>query len=204
MNLKSKLIVLTAATFCLTACKQNSNTALKSPGLKDNADTLNLQVARNYVKNYAKNAGTIDSVFIDEGTTKIVKLPNTRAVWFSVERMKALVEKIEAEGGDGIRFYYATYDSVYDRTRKNPPPKSYWDHNTLIMVSTKDSLKYHRDYYNDRRVGHGNGKNGFIVGAFPENRGEMCPPPANCRSLGATLLIDRPEDAAPKGSKNVR
>jgi hypothetical protein len=41
------------------------------------------------------------------------KRPNTRSIWFSAERLQALLDKIKSEGGDGIRFYLATYDTSY-------------------------------------------------------------------------------------------
>lgn len=206
MNLNSKLITLAIAALCLSACQNKHVEASKDNNVKDNMDTLSLQVAKTYVGNYAKRAGTVDSSFTEEGISKIKKLPNTRAIWFSVERLKALVEKVEAEGGDGIRFYFATYDSTYnDKSKGHTPPRSYWNHNTLVMTSTKDSLKeYHRDYYNDKKLGSNGGINGFIIGTTPENRGEMCPPPANCNDVGALLIPHKPEPTPtpPKVVKN--
>lgn len=206
MYLKSKLITLAVAVLCFSSCQHKSVNAPKDSQVSDNPDTLSLQVARTYVNNYAKRAGTVDSSFTEEGVSKIKKLPDTRAVWFSVARLKQLVAKVEAEGGDGIRFYFATYDSTYNnKSQEHQPPRPYWNHNTLIMVSTKDSLKrYHRDYYNDRKLGSNTGINGFIIGTVPENRGEMCPPPANCNDVGATLIFDHPEPTPKNVTKNKR
>lgn len=206
MKLRTKSITWALAALCLAACQNKTVNVSNENDLKDNIDTLSLQIAENYVRNYAKRAGTVDSIFTEEGISKTKKLPDTRAVWFSVARLKALVKKIEAEGGDGIRFYFATYDSTYNtKSQEHQPPRPYWNHNTLIMVSTKDSLKrYHRDYYNDKKVGASNGINGFIIGTVPENRGEMCPPPANCNDVGATLIKDKPEPTPKKMTKNNR
>ncbi|WP_131538875.1 hypothetical protein [Pedobacter nototheniae] len=203
MSLKSTLITLAVAAIGLSACQNKPVDVAKDENLKDNIDTLSLKVAKTYVQNYAKRAGTVDSNFMEAGFSKTKKLPDTRAVWFSIARLKALVKKIEAEGGDGIRFYYAAYDSTYnDKSQGHQPPRPYWNHNTLIMISTKDSLKkYHRDYYNDKKVGSNGGVNGFIIGTTPENRGEMCPPPANCNDIGATLIEDKPEPTPPKAIK---
>ncbi|HEY9194607.1 MAG TPA: hypothetical protein VIM77_00020, partial [Mucilaginibacter sp.] len=88
-------------------------------------------------------------------------------------------------------FYYSTYDSTYKASFKGHiPARQYWGYNTLIMVSTKDSLKqFHQDYYYARPTGNPTGvAQGFIVNTVPENRGEQCPPPANCYSIGATLI----------------
>lgn len=189
MTLKSTLITLAVAAIGLSACQDKPVDASTDDQLTVNMDTLSLPVAIAYVNNYAKRAGTVDSSYTEEGIAKTKKMPDTRAVWFGIERLKALVKKIEAEGGDGIRFYYAAYDSTYtDKSQAHQPPRPYWNHNTLIMVSTKDSLNtYHRDYYNDKKI-NANGVNGFIIGSTPENRGEMCPPPANCQDIGATLI----------------
>ncbi|WP_316803599.1 hypothetical protein [Pedobacter nototheniae] len=198
MSLKTTLITLAVAAIGLSACQNKPVDASKDENLKADIDTLSLTVAKTYVNNYAKRAGTVDSSFSEAGFSKTKKLPDTRAVWFGIARLKALIKKVESEGGDGIRFYYASYDSTYnDKSQGHVPPKPYWNRNTLIMISTKDSLKkYHRDYYNDKKVGVG-GSNGFIIGTTPENRGEMCPPPANCNDIGATLIEEKPEPVPP-------
>ena len=128
--------------------------------------------------------------------SKKKKVPNTRAIWFSADRLQKLVNKIKNEGGDGIRFYLATYDTIYPAKfiGGHKPATDYWGHTTLVLVSTKDSTnkmsqKFHRDYYTNKLQGaNGQPSKGFIVGGTPENRGELCPPPRDCNSLGATLI----------------
>lgn len=181
MTLKTTLIGLAIMAGVLSACQNKSvDTAQeKTSTLSD--DSLSIQVAKDYVANYGRRAGTL----VSDGK----EVPDTRAVWFNIERLKNLVKKIEAEGGDGIRFYFATYDSSYNaKSNTHIPVKEYWNHNTLIMVSTKDSLGFHRDYYNDKI--NSKAANGMILSTTPENRGEMCPPPANCQDIGATLISD--------------
>jgi hypothetical protein len=98
------------------ACQpKQTDTALSS---KFDADTLSYRLAKAYVKNYEKHAGTVDSNVTDQAGAKVVKNPNSRAIWFSAERLEALLKKIRTEKGDGIRFYLATYDSVYIDAKK--------------------------------------------------------------------------------------
>lgn len=114
----------------------------------------------------------------------------SRTVWFSSDQLQALLTKIQNEKGNGIRFYYAAYDSVEEKGFHCQ--SNYLDQSTLVMVSTFDTIvvrdgkkdTLHWDYYFDR----GKGRTGGIVTATPENQGELCPPPANCYADGATLL----------------
>lgn len=139
--------------------------------------------AKHLVDNYGPHAGTVERG--DES------FPNTRAIWFELERLEALVAQIRKEGGDGIRFYLATYDNSYpgDAQGGHVPPRPYWGHNTLLMVSTKDSTTangqtVHRDYYTESNAkGYG-----FMLRAEAENLGKICPPPFNCFDEGALLL----------------
>ncbi|WP_184543012.1 hypothetical protein [Mucilaginibacter sp. FT3.2] len=194
MTLKKTLFALAIAATSLSACQQNQHADLTLPPGAD-ADTLSYQLALKYVKNYEKHAGTVDSTVTDANAVeKKRKLPNTRAIWFSIDRLEAVVKKIRAEGGDGVRFYLATYDTVYtEKFKGHKPAREYWGYNTLVMVSTKDTTKdgskYHWDYYGTSLTGNTavNSK-GFIVGMPPENRGEQCPPPVTCKSIGATLV----------------
>ena len=94
----------------------------------------------------------------------------------------------EKEHGDGIRFYLSTYDKEYIGNKQpHQPERAYWGYNTLIMVSTQYINGNHVDYYTNSVTSNPRG-HGFIVMTVPENRGELCPPPANCKDIGATLL----------------
>jgi len=105
---------------------------------------------------------------------------DTRCVWFGIDQLDSLVQKVKSEKGDGIRFYLA----VYDRDSAFHNNNLFRDHITLVMVSTaRDARGKHVDYYNEIA----NGK-GAIITATPENQGELCPPPTNCSGDGATLL----------------
>ncbi len=187
MTIKKSVLALAIAAISFSACQQKQAAEPAVTG-HPNFDTLSYQKALKYVSNY--KAGMVDSIGDDaSGINKHHPVPNTRAVWFSIKRMDSLVAQIKREGGDGIRFYLATYDSTYkDVIGGNKPDKRYWGHTTLVMVSTKDSTvkPYHQDYY--YKI-NGNGPSqGVIVGTVPENRGEQCPPPSTCKTVGATLV----------------
>ena len=197
MTIKKTLLFITAAALAFSAC-QNQHADLASapkPVVPFNYDSVSYERAKQYVKNYEKHAGTVDSIYTEKGLSVKKKKPNSRSIWFSAERLQALLDKIKSEGGDGIRFYMATYDSVYNTKVIGGiiPPREYWGYNTLVMVSTKDSTnkvneKFHRDYYTSKPASANKPVLGFIVGGPPENRGELCPPPKDCASIGATLL----------------
>ncbi|WP_343691133.1 hypothetical protein [Chitinophaga sp.] len=205
MNIPVAIITIAMVAMTMTACQSKQSPSIPEDDHKDTAtsgllekDTISVEFAKIYVQNYAKRAGKLPDTTGDGSRDSSGKKPpkwvsNTRAVWFSVSKLKALVEQLEAEGGDGIRFYYAAYDSIYNRydsSHTHVPPCDYWNRNTLVMVTTRDSSNngttYHWDYYNnDPRGTKGKGR---IVLAAPENRGEMCPPPYNCKSVGALLI----------------
>jgi len=152
------------------------------------SDTISYLEAKKYVANYGPRAGIVKRVSNVDNKVNVDTLPDTRCIWFSIDRLKALVDQIKKEKGDGIRFYLSTYDKVYvGEKHPHQPPKDYWGYNTLIMVSTQYLDGNHVDYYGNSISANPRGP-GFIVLADPENRGELCPPPANCKSIGATLL----------------
>ncbi len=125
-------------------------------------------------------------------------LGDTRCVWFSKDQLKALLNRVDSiKGGDGIRFYLATYDSIPPKDSKYFKPE-YANYSTLVMVTTRKGagllIDKHMDYYKDETKLL-NGKtvidakhSGVIMSASPENQGELCPPPAKCDTQGAMLL----------------
>jgi hypothetical protein len=139
---------------------------------------------KNFLQKFLKN--THDSIPGEENLGK--KKSNTRCIWFSIDRLDSLVKKIKKEKGDGIRFYLAAYNKKYDPKGLITPPKDYWGHSTLIMVSTylDKASGNHNDYYKGSPLANGSG--GGIFTTTPENRGELCPPPVTCKSIGATLF----------------
>lgn len=162
------------------ACKPNTET---SANVQPLTGVISDTTARRLVRNFTGRAHMFKN---SQDKTKGYIYPDTRSVWFSIGQLKALIDSIAAEKGDGVRFYLAAYDSL-----KKPDSKvsdKYLNYTTLVMVSTRpDSAKrYHIDYYTSRK--DKSGKKGAIIMALPENQGELCPPPANCNAYGATLL----------------
>jgi hypothetical protein len=201
MKIKFTYLFIFAVLF-LMACQPKSDTSKSST-----ADTIAVVIpdsvkvpyviAKHYVTNYAAHAGFVDPNTGEKGASTVKN--NTRCIWFSKERLTQMLQQLEKEDGDGVRFYLMTYDDQYntkDRIGSYPPPEpDYWGYNSLLMVSTRDSVAngqtYHRDYYTDQNMLTGaqrKNKPGFIVGMVPENRGELCPPPSDCFRHGALLL----------------
>ncbi|MBB5620525.1 hypothetical protein HDE69_001574 [Pedobacter cryoconitis] len=210
MKLKFTILFTALIAVAAVGCKQKETTAKGTATSKDltipDSVLVDVRTAREYVNNYAAHAGFVDPTEEEERERK-PKKPDTRCVWFSKERLQQMLDKLEKEDGDGVRFYMSTYNKKYDTTlvgRKTLiPEKKYWGYNTLLMVSTKpvktDNGILHFDYYenivNEEDAVHKNEKSkkpGFIVTFVPENRGELCPPPATCATVGATL-IDLPQ-----------
>lgn len=200
MKLKSTLLFVALITLSAAACKQNDSASGDghSIGTIPDSVTVDLAVAKKYVANYASHAGHPDQTE-EEIAQRKPKKPDTRAIWFDKLRLQQMLAQLEQEGGDGVRFYLITYNNKYDTTVKHKkpiPPVKYWGYNTLLMVSTKDSTingkPVHADYYTNTVAGTEikgkTKKKGFIVTFEPENRGELCPPPANCKDEGATLI----------------
>ena len=179
------LLAVLSGTVLWNSCQQSgsdSSAAVDEPAHYVIPDSVKVpyREAKHLVDNYAPHAGTVN-----RGKDS---LPDTRAIWFELERLEALVRQIRKEGGDGIRFYLATYDDSYpaDAQGAHVPQRTYWGYNTLLMVSTKDSTvngrTFHRDYFTET---HGKG---VVLRAEAENRGDICPPPGDCYAEGALLL----------------
>lgn len=162
----------------LDACKPqtSSNTVTSTDTTTLLKDTISDVTARQMVKNFDGRAHH----FKKGG----IILPDTRCVWFNIDQLRALVNRVDKEKGDGIRFYLAAYDSV-KMPALSKVKDIYLNYGTLVMVSTRaDSAGRHIDYYKNL-LGQ---KKGVIITAVPENQGELCPPPAHCSATGATLL----------------
>lgn len=199
MNQRFTLILAVVLVAGIYSCTPNKKEVNRDP-ITLQPYEVDYETAKLYVNNYSDRAGYVDSTagqsFTEE---KRQKRPQTRCVWFSTARLKNMIDSIEHEGGDGIRFYLATYSDQYPvkELKADQPPKPeepYWGHNTLLMVSTKlDTLStkpfetIHKDYYVSKPGNSSKGKlHGYM--AVPENRGQLCPPPSDCKGIGATLL----------------
>ncbi|HEY8895696.1 MAG TPA: hypothetical protein VIM79_12800 [Niastella sp.] len=174
------------AILFMNACKPANHESEKdkSDNGNDNSaailkDTIRPDVARRMVRNF-------DGRVHQMGPHAGIKYSDTRCVWFSSSQLKSLLNRIDSEGGNGIRFYMATYDSTA-KPGFNIPDR-YRNLSTLIMVSTRDSITPNGDILRWDYYNRGGRLRGGILAAEPENRGEICPPPSNCAADGATLL----------------
>lgn len=180
--MKPLLCFLLAAMLFANACKPGPEKEKTDPG-NDNSsvilkDTLGPAVAKRLVRNFDRR--------VYQHHQGELLASDTRCVWFSSRQLESLLKRIREEGGNGIRFYMATYDSTA-KPGFNIPDK-YRNFSTLVLVSTRDSITpkgdtLRWDYYN-----RGPRLRGGILTTEPENRGEICPPPSNCSADGATLL----------------
>lgn len=192
--MKNFIFIVMIAGLAVSACNEKSSMEDQRRFVKDehrvavlrenvSNHSVPVDTARAWVKNYerwlqANNAERVRQVLPDGKTAEI---PNSRSVWFSIEQLEKLVNRIKAEDGDGIRFYFARYgdnmrSGVDSCTQK---PYNYSNITTLLMVPTKRKDCMHQDYYN--------GTSG-VTSMDIENKGEMCPPPADCTVRGATLI----------------
>lgn len=172
--MKPLIFVSLSAIIIINACRHSGDGDV-TRSLKGAIDSA---CAKRLVNNFMEHErkGIIDS------------LKDTRSVWFSSKQLRSLLDRIDNENGNGIRFYFAAYDK--DTTHKDiHVKKDYLGYSTLIMVSTRDTLMPNRkdtirmDYFYD-----GPKRQGGIITATPENQGELCPPPNQCDSEGAKLL----------------
>ncbi|MFC3198236.1 hypothetical protein ACFOET_11495 [Parapedobacter deserti] len=175
-----KLFYFLAGSCLLTACDKlvADTQALGIYTAVPDPFKVSVEDAYRMVANYAPRAGYV----VHDGDS----LPNTRAVWFSAERLKFILEQLEIDGGDGIRMYFAAYDDSYDGgPGTGAPPPAFWGHNTLLLVPTRDSVAggttYHRDYFFAGGSGLSVPMSAAMLAAPSEieNRGNVCPPLCN-------------------------
>ncbi|MFA6246837.1 MAG: hypothetical protein WC615_07850 [Mucilaginibacter sp.] len=166
-----------AATTESTATPNQPDTSAIVPG----PDEVPFELAKRMVINYEPHVGTIA---LPNGTSGG---GNTRSVWFDLNKLDSLVKHLKEERGhngktDGVRVYFGTYgDNAKEPAGYGLDPNNSF-RNTLVFVSTKDSLvnktHYHQDYFTNEKA--------FIL-TGPANKGELCPPPVKCCEIGALL-----------------
>ncbi|MDF2193607.1 hypothetical protein [Paraflavitalea sp. CAU 1676] len=98
------------------------------------------------------------------------------SVWYSVEELEGFIERIKANGGDGIKMYFAAYPENFE---KRP---EYSGRQTIVMVATRsrqtEAGVANKDLYTNP---------GQIL-AY--NLGSICPP--NCGTGGQTKPPSKP------------
>lgn len=187
-----KNLLLVLFVICaLFSCKQNPTVATvsaldttRSPG----PDSIPLKLAKAMVGNYGVHVGNLQN---STGTV-ISNESNTSTIWLDLKKLNALVKKLndEQKAGrktDGVRIYFATYgDNVADdAVYRIGLQKDYSYRNSVVLISTRDSMlkgdtsHYHWDYFTNNKAAT------FFTG--PANKGELCPPPTKCCTIGAEL-----------------
>ena len=173
-------------------CKKNEETGKIETNTKADSslavefDDITVPEAKAMVTSY--NPGTIPRPSASGGV--MTPVSNTRCVWFDIKSMATLIGQIVKEHGSGVRIYLGTYSKGTTGYDSGGNAIDYSNLNTVVFVSTKDSIgidniTYHSDYY--KPLAHSLYKNSFLV-ANPMNKGELCPPPAGCNTIGAYLL----------------
>ena len=180
--MKSLIFFSLLAIIFFNACKPEDSNSKKTGTNTIVGDTISHDEAKRLVTNFDSHVynpprptGCLGCDFKD-----------TRCIWFHKDSLIKILNEITDQKGDGIRFYFAAYDT----TGEHGCDHEHLDHSTLVLVSTydtlinpgkKDSVHKHFDYYGSKRPG-------VSLTTTPENRGEICPPPSNCYDEGATLL----------------
>ncbi|MFI5451167.1 hypothetical protein ACHMWN_03330 [Pedobacter sp. UC225_61] len=118
----------------------------------------------------------------------------TRSVWFSIQQMQGLINRIANEpDADGVRIYFGKYTkAVIDNVNSNLPqgepkiPSNYVDRNTVIFVSTKNTNGIPmRDYVEN------------ALFSEPQNRGALCPPDTGCDCTSDIIDPNDPDTNCP-------
>jgi hypothetical protein len=147
-----KLLIACLLAGTLYSCKQSSNTAYQSLAVAasplTNPGTIPYAFAQKIVINYHNHVGNLqghDGVVVLDPTTQR-PLPNSRAVWVSLERLNEIVHQLDIDSlqnhvTDGVRIYLGTFidNPTTPETGDNNLDASCYDRNTLIFVSTKTS-----------------------------------------------------------------
>jgi len=97
---------------------------------------------------------------------------HVKAVWFSIDDIQRMCQRLEKEGADGLRVYYGRYpNDVSNFVEPKPHPNT----NSIIFVSTRKTEEgvEHSDYFVE------------LHPITPENRGEQCQP--HCGGVSSQL-----------------
>jgi hypothetical protein len=108
-----------------------------------------------------------------QNSEKIDK-PDTLSVWFSLEDIEGFLNNAKANGGDGIKFYFAAYPKAY------APEPEHEGRQSIVLVATKSRQSEtgsvaHKDLYITRQ-----GKSTVMA----LNKGIIFPPGINVPSEG--------------------
>lgn len=143
--------------------------------------------------NYVKELDRFTEQF-DDSIKKRISQYQT----YDIDKLiKALQNLKSSYGATGVRIYLGMYPITAGAgSTEDPDNKKVAGMTNLIFVGTKDSVIKHSDGVRGfwRRKDLISRKDGiFAVGEVVGfNEGTLCPPPRNCKGIGATLIDDLP------------
>ncbi|QJB31804.1 hypothetical protein HF329_10915 [Chitinophaga oryzae] len=187
MRIVPFICVLALGAFLAVSCQQNSQPASQSASgpLSRITSPISIDTAKEYIQRFGEDRAKPMGIPVNPKSPLVVHSTDTRCIWFGIDELKMLLSEVEDSAkANGIRFYFATYDSVYSNT--DIVQKEHWNRTTLILVSTRDTTidgkPINADFYGDSKH-----KGLLRIGGIA-NHGEMCPPPPDCHATGAYLL----------------
>ena len=124
--------------------------------------SITAQNALQLISNYKESEGWRD----DE----------TRAVWFSLSRLKEIYEMIkDIPDGDGVRIYFAKYADKDDSI-----PTDYQSRKTLVMIptvaKTEEGILFHKNIFDVEALVDDLPAAEKISDHKAYNHGDLCPP----------------------------
>ena len=118
---------------------------------------VNTEHVDTVIKNYKKERWVHNS--------KRLGKEDSLSVWFSADDIEGFLEKVKEHGGDGVRFYFGTYDEKF------ADKPLYAGRQTIVMVATKQKETLAGNVDKDIYV---NTEKGSSILAY--NVGRLCPP----------------------------
>lgn len=160
-----KKLLLVCSTILFVACKVHQTTPTGGTASSESV-VISEDTARKMVRKYHPHS--------------VGLRVQTRTIWLSKDRIKLMYDELQQDTpnikSDGLRIYLAKYPKIKSQNGKY----EYAFHNTLVFVSTKDSIRHvigkklqdsiihtHWDYFIGKQ------KRGIY---FIQNKGELTPP----------------------------
>jgi hypothetical protein len=118
--------------------------------------------------------------------SKRIGKEDSLSAWYSVEEMENYLANVKANGGNGVRIYFAAYPEDYTAVPE------YAGRQTLVMVATKTKvLETGRLAHKEIYVAKENGTPQILAYNAPYLCPPFCPPPpgmGRTKNLGVTIV----------------
>ena len=102
------------------------------------------------------------------------------SAWYSIEELEEYIETAKANGGNGVRLYFAAYPETYTDVPE------YAGRQTLVMVATKTKMVEGKLSHKEIYTTNENGNPQILAYNAPMLCPPFCPPPGG--GLGRTNL----------------